>query len=241
MRKRGESIWKVCAVWRSPRSLMGHAYLLKLLGFLDATTTSWFRSSRWTSSWSSHRCTCAAPGPRGRPPLRSSTRATPAPAAVASAPIASPASISRARPCWCGPTGPSAGAASARGAGGLRGEEAPCAGGGRRARGEGTVRGGRAPCAGKGRRARGRGAVARGRGAVRAAAEACPDAAIVVFAHGGPALAARRGGDAWIRAQQLAEILPGRRVYAFACSTFVPQRLLVRTKAQPWRLWRESA
>jgi hypothetical protein len=58
------------------------------------------------------------------------------------------------------------------------------------------------------------------------AAEACPDAAVVIFAHGGPALSARRGGDAWIRARDLAAIASGRRVYAFACSTFVPQPAL---------------
>jgi hypothetical protein len=61
---------------------------------------------------------------------------------------------------------------------------------------------------------------------LRMAAEACPDAAVVIFAHGGPALSARRDGDVWMRAEDLAEILSGRRVYAFACSTFAPQRLL---------------
>jgi hypothetical protein len=59
--------------------------------------------------------------------------------------------------------------------------------------------------------------------ALRAAAEACPGAPVVVFAHGGAALSARRGSEAWIRAEELAAILSGRRVYAFACSTFVPQ------------------
>jgi hypothetical protein len=58
---------------------------------------------------------------------------------------------------------------------------------------------------------------------LRTAAEACPGAALVLFAHGGPALAAHRGGDAWIRPHDLAAIASGRRVYAFACSTFVPQ------------------
>jgi hypothetical protein len=61
---------------------------------------------------------------------------------------------------------------------------------------------------------------------LRMAAEACPDAAVVIFAHGGPALSPRSGGVAWIGARDLAEILSGRRVYAFACSTFVPHRLL---------------
>ncbi len=68
--------------------------------------------------------------------------------------------------------------------------------------------------------------------ALRLAVEACPDAAVIIFAHGGPALSARRGGDAWIRAEELAAILSGRRVYAFACSTFVPQPpLLLNTFA----------
>jgi hypothetical protein len=61
---------------------------------------------------------------------------------------------------------------------------------------------------------------------LRMAAEACPDAPVVIFAHGGAALSARRGDVAWIGAGDLAEILHGRRVYAFACSTFAPQRLL---------------
>jgi hypothetical protein len=48
------------------------------------------------------------------------------------------------------------------------------------------------------------------------------DAPIVVFAHGGAGLSPRRGGDG-IAAAELARAAPGRRVYAFACSTFVPQ------------------
>ncbi len=59
--------------------------------------------------------------------------------------------------------------------------------------------------------------------ALRRAAEACDGAPVVLFAHGGPALSARRRGPPWIDAVQLAQILSGRRVYAFACSTFVPQ------------------
>jgi hypothetical protein len=60
--------------------------------------------------------------------------------------------------------------------------------------------------------------------ALRNAAGASPGAAVVIFAHGGGALSPRRGGAPWIQAALLAEILSGRRVYAFACSTFVPHR-----------------
>jgi hypothetical protein len=67
---------------------------------------------------------------------------------------------------------------------------------------------------------------------LRTAAEACPDGAVVIFAHGGPWLTARGGGQSWIRAAELAAILSGRRVYAFACSTFMPQPpLLLNTFA----------
>jgi hypothetical protein len=62
--------------------------------------------------------------------------------------------------------------------------------------------------------------------ALKLAVTDAPDAAVVIFAHGGPALSARRGGAAWISPEDLAAILSGRRVYAFACSTFVPHRLL---------------
>lgn len=47
-------------------------------------------------------------------------------------------------------------------------------------------------------------------------------AGVVLFAHGGSALSAYRGGAPWIAAEGLAQHLSGRRVYAFACSTFVP-------------------
>lgn len=59
------------------------------------------------------------------------------------------------------------------------------------------------------------------------AAEAWPEAAFVLFGHGGPALSARRGGARWIDAPGLASILSGRRVYAFACSTFELQAALL--------------
>jgi hypothetical protein len=62
---------------------------------------------------------------------------------------------------------------------------------------------------------------------LKTAVDRWPEAAIVIFAHGGAALSARRLGAAWIRAEELAAILSGRRVYAFACSTFVPQRALL--------------
>lgn len=68
--------------------------------------------------------------------------------------------------------------------------------------------------------------------AVKAAVEAAPGAAVVVFAHGGEVLSARSGGAPWAHAEELARLLSGRRVYAFACSTFKPQaRLLFDTFA----------
>jgi hypothetical protein len=57
---------------------------------------------------------------------------------------------------------------------------------------------------------------------VAEAAARWPHAAVILVGHGGHALAARRGGDPWIDAGGLARLMPGRRAYAFACSTFVP-------------------
>ena len=62
---------------------------------------------------------------------------------------------------------------------------------------------------------------------LKKAAAAWPDAAFVLFGHGGPALSARRSGARWIDAPGLASILSGRRVYAFACSTFELQAALL--------------
>ena len=68
---------------------------------------------------------------------------------------------------------------------------------------------------------------------LEAAARDAKDAAVVIFSHGGSALSARCGGQPWIGPKDLATRLTGRRVYAFACSTFVPHTtLLLSTFAQ---------
>jgi hypothetical protein len=53
------------------------------------------------------------------------------------------------------------------------------------------------------------------------------DAAIVIVSHGGDALRSEENGDPWASAGDLASMLSGRRVYAFACSTFQPHKLLL--------------
>lgn len=62
--------------------------------------------------------------------------------------------------------------------------------------------------------------------AIREAAEAARDSPVVIFGHGGAALCAHRDGSGAITAPALAMALSGRRVYAFACSTFRPQPAL---------------
>ena len=66
---------------------------------------------------------------------------------------------------------------------------------------------------------------------VRSALSSSDDAALVIFGHGGTALSARADGPSWVRPSELAEIAPGRRVYAFACDTLTP----------PWRTFGEAA
>lgn len=61
---------------------------------------------------------------------------------------------------------------------------------------------------------------------LRQAVAMSPQASIVLFAHGGSALSACRAGAPWIAAEELAQHVSGRRVYAFACSTFAPNPAL---------------
>ena len=62
---------------------------------------------------------------------------------------------------------------------------------------------------------------------VKQAVASAPDAPVVIFSHGGSHLAPRRGGPRWSDAQELAQLLSGRRVYVFACDTFTPQQQLM--------------
>jgi hypothetical protein len=71
--------------------------------------------------------------------------------------------------------------------------------------------------------------------AVKQAVATAPDAPVVIFSHGGSHLAPRRGGPRWSDAQELAQLLSGRRVYVFACDTFTPQQQLM------WQTFAENA
>lgn len=63
---------------------------------------------------------------------------------------------------------------------------------------------------------------------IQEAATRHPEAVVVVFSHGGATLSASRSGVG-LHPSELAAHLSGRRIYAFACSTFEPQRLLIHS------------
>ncbi len=62
---------------------------------------------------------------------------------------------------------------------------------------------------------------------VKQAIETYPYLPVIIFGHGGAVIAARSGGEPWAHPAQLAAMMSGRRVYAFACSTFTPQSKLL--------------